>query len=152
MAPTAPAWLQSLDFNELMAGTTGEHWESVNARLPAMYMSAKEPTEVFQYGRPTKWDAVWDEVYLLVCTKDAKYRPLRRKLAAAKKQSTPVAVAVIAAKVGEQCGLLGAALVPVISAMLSLFVSVGANVICHCIEPDCKAEPQPKPKRKPKLK
>jgi hypothetical protein len=132
MTNRSPAWLLNLDHDELDAGASEDLHRSVRASLPKIYMG---PVPEVIHPRETKWDTIWAELYLLVCTKDKKYRAVRQKLAKAKKSSTPVIVAIVASAVGKHCGTLGAALVPVVSAMLAACVMVGSNWVCVCLQP-----------------
>jgi hypothetical protein len=127
MTTRSPAWLANLDDKELAAGANDDVRRSIRASLPQIYMGPVP--EVIQ-PRETKWDAIWAEIYLPICTKDKKYRAVRAKLAKAKKSSTPVIVAIVASAVGKHCGTLGAALVPAVSAMLATCLTIGSNWAC----------------------
>jgi hypothetical protein len=133
MPTQSPAWFVGLNSDELDAGASEELGRSVQASLPKIYMG---PVPEVIPVRETKWDAIWAELYLLLCTKDKKYRTVRQKLAKAKKSSTPVIVAIVASAVGKHCGMLGAALVPIVSAMLAACVMVGSNFACSLLQVD----------------
>jgi len=131
MSIRSPGWFVGLNIDELDAAASEELRRSVQASLPKIYMG---PVPEVIPGRETKWDAIWAELYLLLCTKDNKYRVVRQKLAKANKSSTPVIVAIIASAVGKHCGTLGAAMVPILSAMLAACVMVGSNFACVLLQ------------------
>jgi len=77
------------------------------------------------------WGRTRQEVYLLICARDAKYKELRRTLLREARKAKPVIVGLIAAAVSDCLGLDAGLLTPFVILCLILVVRIGKEAWCQ---------------------
>jgi len=80
---------------------------------------------------PNYWGRVKSEVFILLCTKDKKYAPLRRQLGAHAGKTQLAIVGAISAGVASSAGVVAGAAVPLVAICLIGFLQVGKNAFCQ---------------------
>jgi hypothetical protein len=114
-------WLNDLNEDELRALTDDETLKT--AKLGLGMIKAKRG------AKPSPFDVFWNEIYLLVCTEDPKYKPLRETLSnKTTKTSAAVTVGAIASEISRYCGTQAA--IPVVASLILATLGVSKNAVC----------------------
>jgi hypothetical protein len=159
---STPAWLESLDLVQLKGETDEPHYKQMTAALrkpqtvrfrnastsQKMSKSTSKKKKgvpvpkVTRHGtkrlvavRTTIGQKIWHEIYLLICTDDAKYAAERKAFATTKGRGTPAIMAVLAVSVADKFGLTAAACAPYVAAGLMCVVKIGKEVVCQRLTP-----------------
>lgn len=118
--PQPADWLNNLDEDELRALTDEETLETAKNGISLVKSNT---------GKPSPFDVFWNEIYLLVCTEDPKYKALRGTLSSkATKTSAAVTVGAIANEISRHCGTQAA--IPVVAALILAILGVSKNAVC----------------------
>jgi hypothetical protein len=83
-----------------------------------------------------------DEFKLLICTDDARYADLRKKIESSGDKSQTAIVAMIAAGVAAYVGVAAGVLVPFCALLLLASVRVGKNAYCAGLLPEGPVKPE----------
>jgi hypothetical protein len=89
-----------------------------------------EPSVENVTGTTPAWDRLKVELYSFFCTRDAKYAPLRKQLADAKKSTQNYAVPALAATLGKLLGIAVGVLTPFVALAVAGIIEVGVNAWC----------------------
>jgi|GEM_PF-1189883 len=84
-------------------------------------------------SRPPKtyWEAVKQEIAILICTNKSKYKKLRKSLNEARDKGTKALVAIIAAGIGSQFGLTPGAIAGFCAIALNSVLKIGKEAYCN---------------------
>jgi hypothetical protein len=94
-------------------------------RVKARREPKKEPTFETVAKKTKFWDAIFNEVRELVCTKSRKYRKLRQRLLALGGKSQNAIVAAIAVAFADQYGYILAVIIPTVTWCLAAAAAIG---------------------------
>jgi hypothetical protein len=83
-----------------------------------------------QSPRPL-WTEVKKELFLLLCTKDAKYAALRRKMSAQAGSTTSTFVSVLSAAIAAQIGVIAGMVTPLVALALYGVLKLTLNAWCN---------------------
>lgn len=78
----------------------------------------------------TIYQVIKREFYLLICTKDSKYKELRKNLLKNQKKSSQVAVGLIVGAIGSSYGIPAGALTALCATALHMIIKVGKETFC----------------------
>ncbi|QCU90663.1 hypothetical protein [Thiomicrorhabdus sediminis] len=76
------------------------------------------------------WEAVKQEIAILICTNDPKYRELRKALNSAKEKGTNALVALIASTIAIEFGLTAGAIAGFCAIALNSVLKIGKEAYC----------------------
>jgi hypothetical protein len=83
---------------------------------------------------------IWAELFLLICTKDAKYGKYRSQFLKAGSKTTAIVISAISGLVGRKYGVAPAGCVPIVASVLACLVKVGKEAFCKQIRQSLPAE------------
>jgi hypothetical protein len=83
------------------------------------------------------WDAVKEEIKILICSKDKKYAELRKLLSSKEiNSSSAMVVAAIAIAIAGLFGISAMSLTPIVALILFALAKVGKEAFCRAVEFD----------------
>ncbi|MBF6058005.1 hypothetical protein [Thiomicrorhabdus heinhorstiae] len=76
------------------------------------------------------WEAVKQEIAILICTDHKKYRELKKSLNAAKNKGTNALVAIVAAGIASQFGIAAGAIAGFCAIAINSVIKIGKEAYC----------------------
>ena len=125
-APELVMWRRGLVDNEDDVAQFMFHGGPVSPRMAAIASDGED-------DRPDKsyWDDVKTEMHLFLCTDDARYRELWKRINALENKSSTALVGIIAAFLGASLGVAAALLAGFVAVCLYAFAKLGKEAYCR---------------------
>lgn len=97
---------------------------------------------------PTPWSRIKSQIYILFCTKEPMYAPLRKQLKSSGKHTETTIVSMVAAGVATHLGLAMGALVPFCALCLLGILKIGQGAYCEKVKLEIPID-EKAPKKRP---